>query len=113
MILCISSPFGASMKAKPFDSCVSGFRMTLIESATRLSAWSQDLMSSAVTQVGRFPRKTVQLILWYVFYSVGIGFRDRVGGAAHGSTLSLTHSFEAWKELRALFFTELRRMALV
>ena len=59
MIDCISSEFGASMKAKPLDSCVSGLRMTLIVSATRFSALSQDLMSSAVTQTGRFPRKTV------------------------------------------------------
>ena len=35
MMDCISSALGASMKAKPLDSCVSGLRMTLIESATR------------------------------------------------------------------------------
>lgn len=46
--------------------------MTLIESATSDSAVSQDLMSSAVTHAGRFPRKTVLLILSSVFYSVGI-----------------------------------------
>ncbi len=62
MIDCISSPFGASMKAKPLDSWVSGFRITLMESATRASAFNHDWMSSAVTQVGRLPRKTVKLI---------------------------------------------------
>lgn len=50
------------MNANPLDSCVSGLRMTLMESATRFSAESQDLMSSAVTQAGRLPRKTVLLI---------------------------------------------------
>src|SRR4051812_36431550 len=62
MIACISSAVGASTNAKPFDSCVSWFRMTLTESATRSSAASHCLMSSAVTQVGRLPRKTVKLI---------------------------------------------------
>ena len=52
------------MKAKPLDSWVSGFRMTLTSSATRFSARSQERMSSLVTQVGRLPRKTVKLILW-------------------------------------------------
>jgi len=60
----ISSVLGASMKAKPFDSCVSGLRMTLIASATRFSALSQPLISSAVTQAGRLPKKTVKLIRW-------------------------------------------------
>jgi len=64
MIECISSALGASMNAKPLDSCVSGLRMTLIASATRFSAVSQPLMSSAVTQAGRLPRKTVKLIRW-------------------------------------------------
>ena len=59
---CISSAFGASINAKPFDSCVSGLRITLIASATRLSALSQPLISSAVTQTGRLPRNTVKLI---------------------------------------------------
>ena len=62
MIEFISSVFGASMNAKPFDSCVSGLRMTLIASATRFSAVSHPLISSAVTQTGRFPKKTVKLI---------------------------------------------------
>ena len=61
MIACISSGVGASTKAKPFDSCVSWLRITLIESATRSSADSQVLISSAVTHTGRFPRKTVKL----------------------------------------------------
>src|SRR5258708_535275 len=64
MIEFISSVFGASINAKPLDSCVSGLRMTLIASATRLSAVSQPLMSSAVTQAGRLPKKTVKLIRW-------------------------------------------------
>ena len=59
------------MKAKPLDSCVSGLRMTLIWSATRFSAVSHDLMSSAVTQAGKFPRKTVKLISWYLSLSFG------------------------------------------
>src|SRR5258708_31870867 len=58
----ISSAFGASMNAKPFDSCVSGLRITLIASATRFSACSHPLMSSAVTQTGKLPKKTVKLI---------------------------------------------------
>jgi len=66
MIEFISSTFGASINANPLDSCVSGLRMTLIESATRFSAESQDLISSAVTQAGRLPRKTVLLIRWCV-----------------------------------------------
>ena len=66
MIEFISSTLGASMNANPLDSCVSGLRMTLIESATRFSAESQDLISSAVTQAGRLPRKTVLLIRWCV-----------------------------------------------
>ena len=66
MIEFISSTLGASINANPLDSCVSGLRMTLIESATRFSAESQDLISSAVTQAGRLPRKTVLLIRWCV-----------------------------------------------
>ena len=62
MIAFISSVFGASINANPLDSCVSGLRITLIASATRFSAASQPLMSSAVTQAGRLPRKTVKLI---------------------------------------------------
>src|SRR5205823_6718172 len=61
MIACISSAVGASTNAKPFDSWVSWLRITLIASATRSSAVSQPLISSAVTQTGRFPRKTVKL----------------------------------------------------
>src|ERR1700676_3363130 len=63
MIDCISSVFGVSMNANPFDSCVSGFRITFTSSYTRFSALSQDLISSLVTQTGKFPRKTVKLIL--------------------------------------------------
>src|SRR5215471_11381722 len=59
------------MNAKPLDSCVSGLRITLIASATRLSALSQPLMSSAVTQAGRLPRKIVKLIRRFVVNSVG------------------------------------------
>jgi len=62
MIRFISSSLGASMNAKPLDSWVSGLRMTFTESATRLSATSHALMSSAVTHTGRLPRKTVELI---------------------------------------------------
>jgi hypothetical protein len=62
MMECISSAFGASINAKPLDSCVSGLRITLIASATRFSALSQPLISSAVTQTGRLPRNTVKLI---------------------------------------------------
>ena len=58
----ISSVLGASMNAKPLDSCVSGVRITLIASATRFSAVSHPLISSAVTQVGKLPKKTVKLI---------------------------------------------------
>src|SRR5437660_12882512 len=50
------------MNAKPLDSSVSGLRITLTASATRLSAVSQPLISSAVTQTGKLPRKTVKLI---------------------------------------------------
>ena len=57
MMDCISSAVGASIKAKPFDSWVSWLRITLIESATRSSAVNHCLMSSAVTQVGRLPKK--------------------------------------------------------
>ena len=62
MIDCISSFVGASTNAKPLDSCVSWFRITLTASATRSSAASHCLISSAVTQVGRLPRNTVKLI---------------------------------------------------
>jgi hypothetical protein len=72
MMDCISSLLGASIKAKPFDSCVSGLRMTLIWSATRFSAVSHDLISSEVTQAGKFPRKTVKLISWYLSLSFSL-----------------------------------------
>ncbi len=62
MIAFISSAFGASINAKPLDSCVSGWRITLIASATKFSALSQPLISSAVTQAGKLPRNTVKLI---------------------------------------------------
>ena len=62
IIACISSAVGASTNAKPFDSCVSWLRITFTASATRSSAASHCLMSSAVTHVGRLPRKTVKLI---------------------------------------------------
>ena len=52
------------MNAKPLDSCVSGLRITLIASATRFSAVSQPLISSAVTQTGKLPKNTVKLIRW-------------------------------------------------
>jgi hypothetical protein len=65
MMECISSAFGASINAKPFDSCVSGLRITLIASATRFSALSHPRISSAVTQTGKFPRNTVKLIRWF------------------------------------------------
>src|SRR5205085_11327088 len=67
MMDCISSAVGASIKAKPLDSWVSWFRITLIESATRSSAVSHCLISSAVTQVGRLPKKTVKLIQFVAF----------------------------------------------
>jgi len=47
IIAFISSAFGASINAKPLDSCVSGLRITLIASATKFSALSQPLISSA------------------------------------------------------------------
>ena len=98
MMACISSLLGASMKAKPLDSCVSGLRMTLIASETRPSAVNQDLMSSAVTHVGRFPRNTVKLILFDCYLLRGdCCFRDRVGRAAHESTSILSHCSEARK----------------
>ena len=59
MIEFISSVLGASMNANPLDSCVSGLRITLIASATKFSAVSHPLISSAVTQVGKLPKKTV------------------------------------------------------
>src|ERR1700712_4104897 len=69
------------MKANPFDSCVSGLRMTLIASATRFSEDSHDLISSAVTQTGRFPRKTVKLIS--VFSLLRDGSTRRTSGHVH------------------------------
>ena len=69
----ISSWFGASMKANPLDSCVSGLRITLTASATKLSAASHDLISSAVTQTGRFPRNTVKLIRYSYQLRIGEG----------------------------------------
>ena len=77
MIEFISSVFGASMNAKPFDSCVSGLRMTLIASATRFSACSQPMISSAVTQVARLPKKTVKLIQRLPLLLVGIALERR------------------------------------
>ncbi len=65
IMACISSCVGASTNANPLDSCVSWFRMTLTESATRSSAASHCLISSAVTHIGRLPRKTVKLIQWF------------------------------------------------
>src|SRR6185312_14867106 len=70
----ISSWFGASMNANPLDSCVSGLRITLTASATKLSAASHDLISSAVTQTGRFPRNTVKLIRYSYQLRIGEGF---------------------------------------
>ena len=88
MIAFISSWFGASMKAKPLDSWVSGLRMTLMESATRFSAVSQDLISSAVTQTGRFPRNTVQLTVMLITPLVGI-CGTGLQGSAHYSIIIL------------------------
>lgn len=79
MIDCISSAVGASTNANPLDSCVSWLRITLMESATRSSAVSHCLMSSAVTQAGRLPRNTVKLIQWYR-YSVGWFVLARTSG---------------------------------
>src|ERR1700678_208404 len=62
MIKLICSELGVSINAKPFDSRVSGLRITLTSSYTRFSALSQDLISSLVTQTGKFPRNTVKLI---------------------------------------------------
>ena len=61
MIACISSAVGASTNAKPLDSCVSWLRITLTESATRFSAVSHALISSAVTHVGRLPKKNSEI----------------------------------------------------
>ncbi len=66
------------MNAKPFDSWVSGLRMTLTLSATRFSAASHDLMSSAVTQRGKFPRKTVKLILKGFLLRSGGNFEEEL-----------------------------------
>src|SRR2546430_9563332 len=63
MIRFISSELGVSMKANPFDSWVSGLRITFTSSNTRFSAFNQDLISSLVTHTGKFPRNTVKLIL--------------------------------------------------
>src|ERR1700690_4453345 len=79
MIACISSLVGASTNAKPFDSWVSWFRITLTASATKSSAASHCLMSSAVTHVGRLPRKTVKLIQFY-FMLRWLDLRDSRGG---------------------------------
>ena len=65
IIACISSGVGASTNANPLDSCVSWLRITFTESATRSSAASHCLISSAVTHMGRLPRKTVKLIQWF------------------------------------------------
>src|SRR5438477_11571565 len=74
----ISSELGVSMNAKPFDSWVSGLRITLTSSYTRFSELSQDLISSLVTQTGRFPRNTVKLIY---FWSNSVGdLRDWLRG---------------------------------
>src|SRR5438477_8428571 len=74
----ISSELGVSMNAKPFDSWVSGLRITLTSSYTRFSELSQDLISSLVTQTGRFPRNTVKLI-YFMVNSVG-DLRDTLRG---------------------------------
>src|SRR5690242_10036566 len=77
MVAFISSVFGASINAKPLDSCVSGLRITLIASATRFSAVSHPLISSAVTQVGKLPRNTVKLIQrLFVSPSEGVCFPE-------------------------------------
>ena len=60
------------MKANPFDSCVSGLRITFTSSYTRFSAFNQDLISSLVTQTGKFPRKTVKLILKVLLAPLGV-----------------------------------------
>src|SRR5579864_8531656 len=78
MMDCISSAVGASIKANPFDSWVSWLRITLIESATRSSAVNHCLISSAVTQVGRFPKKTVKLIQSFCSLRL-VGFRHFKG----------------------------------
>lgn len=91
MIDCISSAFGASMKAKPLDSWVSGLRITLIESATRASAFNHDWMSSAVTQVGKLPRKTVKLIRWGVSLTgdlTKVGVKLQSSGSFYATTKS-------------------------
>src|ERR1700727_1652459 len=81
MIEFISSAFGVSINANPLDSCVSGLRITLTSSYTRFSALSQDLISSLVTQTGKFPRKTVKLILarrYSVFGDLARHFSDAI-----------------------------------
>src|SRR4051794_24999842 len=97
----ISSEFGASIKANPLDSWVSGLRMTFTASETKPSAASHDLISSAVTQTGRFPKNTVKLIYSIVLTPWGL-FRDRVGGAAHESISILTHDFRREKTVDSL-----------
>ena len=66
--------------------------MTLTASDTKPSAVSQDLISSAVTHTGRFPRNTVKLILIVVLLR-GDCLRDRVGRAADVSIFIVTHPF--------------------
>src|SRR5271155_1569040 len=81
MIEFISSELGVSIKANPLDSCVSGLRITLTSSYTRFSALSQDLISSLGTQTGKFPRKTVKLILarrYSVFGDLARHFSDAI-----------------------------------
>jgi hypothetical protein len=96
MIDCISSELGASMKAKPLDSWVSGLRMTFTSSYTRFSELSQDLMSSLVTQTGRFPRKTVKLILLSVLAPLGI-CGNRFEDSIHESYPIVSHGLQAGK----------------
>ena len=84
----ISSVLGASMNAKPLDSCVSGLRITLIASATRFSAVSHPLISSAVTQVGKLPKKTVKLIRGCLYLRKrGFCFRRSSRKQYHATTL--------------------------
>src|ERR1700682_5693779 len=86
----ISSELGVSMNANPLDSCVSGLRITLTSSYTKFSALSQDLISSFVTQTGRFPRKTVKLIR-FLFLTPLLGCTGTCReGAIHGKLLYRT-----------------------
>src|SRR5579862_2274372 len=100
MIAFISSVFGASINAKPLDSCVSGLRITLIASATRFSAESQPLMSSAVTQAGKLPRKTVKLIR-RLSSTPSVG--DCLEEVLHGSILMLPQIRKIGKQ--GIFYT--------